>query len=200
MDDFICRYKETFTRQECREIIEEIDFFEETQRLFRTDKNPHLQDQKAINVNVDFEVDFASATRVNKLMFPKLKTCVDQYLEKYTVLGQRRFLIYDCKIKKLEAGAGFHSWHYENGDYLSCGRTFVVQTYLNDDFDGGETEFLYLNKREKASTGDVIIFPCQYTHTHRGNPPIGGTKYLATTWGWIQSTPNDTNKFEKNEK
>ena len=96
---------------------------------------------------------------------------MDQYLEKYTVLGQRKFIIYDMKIKKLEAGAGFHSWHYENGDYLSCGRTFVVQTYLNDDFDGGETEFLYINKREKASTGDVIIFPCQYTHTHRGNPP-----------------------------
>ena len=171
MDDFICRYKKTFTRQECREIIEEIEFFEETQRLFRTEQNPHLQDQKAINVNVDFEVDFASATRVNKLMFPKLKTCVDQYLEKYTVLGQRKFIIYDMKIKKLEAGAGFHSWHYENGDYLSCGRTFVVQTYLNDDFDGGETEFLYINKREKASAGDVIIFPCQYTHTHRGNPP-----------------------------
>jgi len=200
MDDFICRYKETFTRQECRDIIQEIEFFEETQRLFRTEQNPHLQDQKSINVNVDFEVNFASATRVNKLMFPKLKTCVDQYLQKYTVLGQRKFLIYDCKIKKLEAGAGFHAWHYENGDYLSCGRTFVVQTYLNDDFDGGETEFLYLNKREKASTGDVIIFPCQYTHTHRGNPPLGGTKYLATSWGWIQPTPNDTVKFENNEK
>ena len=99
MDDFICRYKEIFTRQECIKIIEEIDFFEETQRLFRTDKSPHLQDQKAVNVNVDFCVDFASATRVNKLMFPKLKPCVDQYLQKYTVLGQRKFMIYDMKIK-----------------------------------------------------------------------------------------------------
>ena len=89
-DDFICRYKETFTRQECREIIEEIEFFEETQRLFSTKKNPHLQDQKSINVNVDFDVDFASATRVNKMMFPKLKPCIDKYLEKYTVFRAKK--------------------------------------------------------------------------------------------------------------
>ena len=44
--------------------------------------------------------------------------------------------------------------------------------------------------REKPSTGYVLIFPCQYTHVHRGNPPIGGVKYLATTWGWIQSNEN----------
>ena len=75
----------------------------------------------------------------------------------------------------------------ENGDVENSRRTFVIQVYLNDDFDGGETEFLYQNKREKASAGDVLIFPCQYTHVHRGNPPINGDKYLVTSWAWIQS-------------
>ena len=84
-------------------------------------------------------------------------------------------------------GAGFHAWHYENGTVSSARRTFVIQIYLNDDFDGGETEFLYQNKREKAIAGDVLIFPCQYTHVHRGNPPIDGDKYLVTSWAWIQS-------------
>ena len=91
-----------------------------------------------------------------------------------------------CKIKKIKCGAGFHAWHYENGDVANSRRTFVIQIYLNDDFDGGETEFLYQNKREKASAGDVLIFPCQYTHVHRGNPPIDGDKYLVTSWAWIQ--------------
>ena len=65
-------------------------------------------------------------------------------------------------------------------------RQFVVQVYLNDDFDGGETEFLYQQRREQAVAGDVLIFPKTFTHTHRGNPPLGGTKYIATSWGVIQ--------------
>ena len=63
---------------------------------------------------------------------------------------------------------------------------FVSQLYLTDDFDGGETEFLYQNLREESVAGDVIIFPAGYTHVHRGNPPLGGTKYTATSWAVVQ--------------
>ena len=63
----------------------------------------------------------------------------------------------------------------------------MIQVYLNDDFDGGETEFLYQQRREQAVEGDVLIFPASYTHTHRGNPPIGNSKYIATSWGILQN-------------
>jgi hypothetical protein len=53
---------------------------------------------------------------------------------------------------------------------------------LNDNFEAGETEFLYQQYRYKPKMGDVIIFPAAFTHTHRGNPPIGGTKYIITGW------------------
>ena len=61
---------------------------------------------------------------------------------------------------------------------------------MNDNFEGGETEFLYQNRREEAVEGDVLIFPSAYTHTHRGNPPMGNVKYLATSWGVIQEGVN----------
>ena len=63
---------------------------------------------------------------------------------------------------------------------------FVVQTYLNDDFEAGETEFLHQHLRVTPKEGSVLIFPAGFTHIHRGNPPIGGTKYLLTTWGMLQ--------------
>ena len=44
------------------------------------------------------------------------------------------------------------------------------------------------NRREEAVAGDVIIFPAGYTHVHRGNPPIGGTKYIATSWAVTQDS------------
>ena len=189
--NFISRYEKVFTRQECRDIIDEIEFFDSNALLFdQNAKESYLQDQKSVNVTVDDCIDLTTAARITKKIFPKITDSVSKYLKTYSILGVRKFMMYDCKIKKIKEGAGFHAWHYENGTVTNARRTFVVQIYLNDDFDGGETEFLYQGVREKPSTGDVLIFPCQYTHVHRGNPPIGGVKYLATTWGWIQSNEN----------
>ena len=56
-------------------------------------------------------------------------------------------------------GGGFHQWHFENGGIYYSQRKFVIQLYLNDDFKGGETEFLYQNRRELPRQGDVLIFP-----------------------------------------
>ena len=185
--DFIIRYEKIFTRDECHNLIEKIDFLDENAMLFPQPKNNRaFQDQDAINIFVDDGVTLPEASIISKQIFPKIQPCVDNYLERFPVLGMRKFMIHDCKIKKIKCGAGFHAWHYENGDVSNSRRTFVVQIYLNDDFDGGETEFLYQNKREKASAGDVLVFPCQFTHVHRGNPPIDGDKYLVTSWAWIQ--------------
>ena len=132
--NFISRYEKAFTRQECRDIIQEIETFDSNKLLFdQNSKEPWLQDQKAVNVTVDNSVNLGTATRITKKIFPKIKPCVDKYLKTYSILGVRKFLIYDCKIKKIPAGAGFHAWHYENGDVLSARRTFVVQIYLNDE-------------------------------------------------------------------
>ena len=48
------------------------------------------------------------------------------------------------------------------------------------------TENYYQNRRELPKQGDVLLFPAGFTHTHRGNPPIGGDKYLITSWALIQ--------------
>ena len=185
--DFIIRYEKIFTRDECRDVIERIEFLDENAMLFPQPSNNRIfQDQDASNIFVDDGITLPTASIISKQIFHKIQPCIDNYLERFPVLGRRKFSIHDCKIKKIKCGAGFHAWHYENGDVENSRRTFVIQIYLNDDFDGGETEFLYQNKREKASAGDVLIFPCQYTHVHRGNPPIDGDKYLVTSWAWIQ--------------
>jgi hypothetical protein len=54
---------------------------------------------------------------------------------------------------------------------------------MNDIDDAGETEFLYQNMRIKPKKNKLLIWPADWTHTHRGNPPIGNTdKYILTTW------------------
>lgn len=108
--------------------------------------------------------------------------CIKKYLEKYGVLSENKLMMKDVKIQRTSVGGGFHKWHYEANPLEYTDRVLVTQLYLNDNFDGGETEFLYLHKRIKPEKGSVIIYPAGFTHTHRGNPPLTGEKYIITGW------------------
>ena len=86
------------------------------------------------------------------------------------------------KLQKTKKGGGYHSWHFEQADLASAERVLTWSIYLNDVEEGGETEFLYQSKRIKSRKGKILIFPSSFTHTHRGNPPLSGNKYLLTGW------------------
>ncbi|MBQ1764349.1 MAG: 2OG-Fe(II) oxygenase [Aquincola sp.] len=81
---------------------------------------------------------------------------------------------------------GYPYWHSEQypkpdqGEALH--RVLLWTLYLNDGFDGGETEFLYQGRRIQPRTGSLLIAPAGFTHTHRGNRPLGRHKYIATSW------------------
>ncbi len=185
-DNFIIRYKGAFSQQDCDEIINYIEYLEENNLLYYDKESLHRQDNKTVSINNGFGLDIPTTSRISRIILPKYKPCIDDYVQRFSVLDSSKFLVYDVKLKKVPSGGGFHSWHYENGSMISASRMFVIQLYLNDGFEGGETEFLYQNLREEAVAGDVVIFPAGYTHVHRGNPPIGGTKYTATSWAVVQ--------------
>ena len=184
--DLIRRYTGAFLPDDCKKLREYIDEFENHKILIHDDENLHEVNHKTKNICHSY--DFPACSFISQEIIPKFKPCVDEYLKTFSVLNSYNFLIYDLKLKKIPAGGGFHAWHFENGSVVYSPRTFVIQLYLNNDFDGGETEFLYQNRREEAVEGDVLIFPAGFTHTHRGNPPIGGTKYLITSWGLSQES------------
>ena len=54
--------------------------------------------------------------------------------------------------------------------------------YLNDDYEGGETEFLYYKNRIKGKKGSLLIWPAGMTHVHRGGLVLSGNKYIITGW------------------
>ena len=133
--DLIRRYSGAFTKEDCDKIIEGIHFFDKNHLLFYDKEKLTREDHKVINIT--HEYNFSASSRLADEIFPKLKICVDEYLQAFQVLGQRKFLLHDIKLKEIPAGGGFHAWHYENGALEVAGRQFVVQVYLNDDFDGG---------------------------------------------------------------
>ena len=81
---------------------------------------------------------------------------------------------------------GYPYWHCElypqAGNVEPLHRHLLWTIYLNDAFADGETEFLYQRRKVKPATGDLLIAPTAFTHTHRGNRPSGGDKVIATSW------------------
>ena len=85
---------------------------------------------------------------------------------------------------------GYPYWHseispkVESDDNLH--RVLLWTVYLNDDFDEGETEFLFQQRKIVPKTGSLLFAPAGFTHTHRGNMPRRGHKYIATSWVLFQ--------------
>ena len=97
--------------------------------------------------------------------------------------GVKNFWKTTIKIQKTLPTEGYHLWHVEHGKGRENeARAFVFSIYLNDVEEGGETEFLHFSKRVKPVTGRIVIWPAGFPYVHRGNPPLSGEKYIATSW------------------
>ena len=141
-----------------------------------------------INENVVFKNDeyaFAGRQIFDEFTLA-IWECYAQYKTEYGVLDTLtpHRLYKDVKIQCTRPGQGYHVWHCEHDGRGMGARMMLAMLYLNDVPDGGETEFLYQKRRVKPEKGTLLLCPSGYTHTHRGNPPLGGDKYIIN--GWVE--------------
>lgn len=68
-------------------------------------------------------------------------------------------------------------------------RRSTLLVYLNDDYEGGETEFVDIGLKIKPETGKAILFwntddneNILLKSKHRGNPVLNGEKWICTKW------------------
>jgi len=79
-------------------------------------------------------------------------------------------------------------------------RVVTVLVYLNDDFEGGETEFVLLGLSHRGRKGDALMFrnvdaqgqPAPRT-LHAGRPPTAGEKWLLSVWILDRPVPDGRN-------
>ena len=85
-------------------------------------------------------------------------------------------------IQHYKPGEGYLNWHSERSVHLTHQRALTFMTYLNDVKDGGGTEFKYQGLRHNARKGKTLIWPSDFTHTHRGQKSETEEKYITTGW------------------
>ena len=113
-----------------------------------------------------------------------LQYCLEQYSQLYkSVNFINPFSLEDgtLNIQYYPIGGGYKDWHFERGSKSNKSRVLAFMTYLNDVEDGG-TEFYYQNIRTPAKKGLTLIWPTDFTHTHRGQISNTKEKYIITGW------------------
>ena len=86
------------------------------------------------------------------------------------------------KMQRYEPGEGYFAEHSENDCKENSDRVLAWMIYLNDVLDGGHTEFPNQSKKFQPRTGDLLIWPAYFTHSHRGITSLTQRKYIMTGW------------------
>lgn len=180
--DFIAIYDNAFTERECEDVIKLFEKYHKSGYTYSRE-NLTLHDDTSVHINPSIELDWdlgfinSFHDRLYNYLYPIYNTQYPalQNLEKH----KSKYI----KIQKTCPTQGYHAWHCEHSAD-DRNRILAWTLYLNDVEEGGETEFLYQSIRIKPKIGTFTIFPAHFTHTHRGNPPLSGVKYIAT--GWIE--------------
>ena len=118
-----------------------------------------------------------------------LQEVLEKYLDKFPWAGAYE----GFKIKKeinyqwYAPGGGFKVWHTERSGSSSedQNRHLVYMTYLNDVPDGG-TDWFHQSLYVPAQKGYTVIWPADWTHTHRGH--VSETSEKAIVTGWYEFT------------
>jgi hypothetical protein len=193
IENFVGVFDDVLNPKYCQDVI---DLFETSANLNFTKTRQQMGVASPMNTDTDVlclrknwvpdQILFNSVSENLNYFIEKSWECYSLYRKKYGALDNvgKHMFYNDVKIQKTVPGQGYHAWHCEQDNRARGSRLLLVLGYLNDVEEGGETEFLYQSLRVKPKRGTLMICPSGFTHTHRGNPPLNGTKYVIN--GWIE--------------
>lgn len=191
MENFIRVYDNSVSKQFCNSLIEYFEWSIENNRTWeRTETTATYKKDTSTSISpinywdISFARDHLGGF-IEEFNQSFWDNCYKSYAAEFDTLNQvSKHTIHHYKLQKTLPGGGYHTWHCEHDSYDRGSRLATYILYLNDIVSGGETEFLYQHERVEPKEGRLVIFPSSYTHTHRGNPPLRGKKYILT--GWIE--------------
>jgi hypothetical protein len=145
----------------------------------------HYKIDKTKKDSIDLPFDINSQEPLIQKYLKKLSLVLEQYKKKYKYSDNPQDswnLEKIFNIQRYLPNQGFYSYHTERAGVASSLRHLVFMTYLNDVKNDGETEWFYQNLKIKPETGLTVIWPTDWTFTHRGIPSKTETKYIVTGW------------------
>jgi hypothetical protein len=188
MNNFIGKYKIQDTKI-CSNLVEYfngVDSDKKSPGFISTPSGNIIRKEEKESIDLSFSVKEISNLNIFKHYFFELSQFCEEYKKRYSYCNlTSKWEIYDrFNIQYYAPGGGYKIFHMERS---SCkppvsSRHLVFMTYLNTVKSGGQTEFLYQKVKENAVIGKTLIWPADWTHTHRGIPSFKEDKYIITGW------------------
>ncbi len=166
-----------------------INYFEDNPKRQRSGKIwrgiSTLTEDDNVKESMDINFDIYNSDDKNILddYVENLNLCVKEYEYKYSrAQWMASFALQESiQIQKYEPGGGFKTWHCERTGKAQMTRCLAFMTYLNDVPMGG-TNFMYQKITTPAKKGLTLIWPTDWTHTHKGQISQTHKKYVITGW------------------
>lgn len=195
--DTIGVFKNAFTEKECNELSKRIDNVTMMGNVLTKIKAKY---NKNIRNCIDYNImgrNNPVDNNLTKLVNAKFNHFTEKYLSEFPhndiyhhgriVYGSTYFPLFQIqKYKKMEGH--YNAWHVEK-ESITSNRMFVYILYLNTVEEGGQTGFLFKERKKdkdffkvKPEVGKLIIHPCSWPYIHKGYMPESSDKYILTTW------------------
>ena len=168
----------------CNKLIDffEINSIKQHQGKSAAGLNKDLKDTTDITIKA--EDIAAEGNEIFIKYFKALFECYEDYNKTWPFLKTiiRNLDIGPCNLVRYNEGQHFKSLHCERGSVDNLSRIFAFMTYLNNVDEGGSTYFEHYDLEIYPQQGLTLIWPAEWTHAHKGNKIISGSKYIITGW------------------
>lgn len=187
---FVGFYRNVFPQGYCQHLINDfeqgVNISAGSNRQLSEAALKHMKDdyQLRLDIQSHWSSFFKNENPVN-IFFDGLQKCFNDYVENFSTLKITNLNASEMKMQRTSPGGGYHVFHFENDGSKNKGRALVYILYLNTLLpeECGETEFLYQQLRVRPEENMLIIWPADFTHSHRGNVLHGiNKKYIVTGW------------------
>ena len=133
--------------------------------------NKHLGLSKTAEVNEPLR-------EINNKFYFTLASVIPTYREMFG-LEEELYMTEGFNLLRYQTGQEYKA-HFDGG--TATRRSVSPILYLNDDYAGGELEFVNHNLKIKPKAGSLFLFPSSYPYRHIAHPVVDGTKYAIVTW------------------
>lgn len=184
LDYGINLYKGAIKKQDCEKIIKDLENEISLGIPGIKWSGAQVNDNKDVDhvrncVDLKFKKEDLGKNMPQSAVLAEIHTKVDNALDKCL---QHYESLWHLKMHYKEAfnfvkymPGKYFKIHGDHGPYYACTISAVV--YLNDDYDGGEIEFIRQGLVVKPEVGDIVMFPSNFVYEHASLEVRSGIKY-----------------------
>ena len=168
----------------CDDLIGYFESNQEKQRKGVTSNGLNTEKKDTLDIVISPKDILLPGNEIFTQYFEKLFECHRDYISQWPFIKNmsQKYEIGSFVLLRYLPGQHFKKIHTERSGIGNLHRVFVFMTYLNDVQEGGSTYFSHYDLEIKPKKGLTLIWPAEWTHSHRGNVLKAGLKYIVSGW------------------